>query len=724
MADLFNGAGRPSNEAIATRIAQTSSSGLRTPTDVLRQREARDAAREARRLAGIEDNERGNARRGQEEGRRNNAERRTTADGAQPRESGYRHVSVAGKTPMEATFINPLSNLASSTSGPTSRTYARHEPIDSGIGLQGTSQFDANRLQGSSTPQEQSRTSGSHKANAANFDGAKQPKEKSSSSFPQAFERWETMSAHWEGLTSYWLRRMESNAEEIRQEPMAQQMARQITDLTSAGANLFHAVVELQRLRASSERKFQRWFSDTGEKLKQAYQAKTDLESQLSHERDRNKYTINGENEISAKMAASEQLKAQAELVAQAEEEKQTLNRFLAEMKRELQITREEARRAWEELGRREQEERNRIALLNEGHPITIGGVQVVPTSGMASRGNSLRRPEEQDRSHPPETPVVSQNRGNPVYSYDQHEPSPTDTDPFSSGAAPPPSSPVRNPAFNNVGFTAYAPGTMPPYSFSPTQASQPTSPSNQPHRQHQTTTPQHPQSPTQQSQQLHAPYSPTQRIEQPSEPFYHHNSNILHQDQSNSPQQAMMDPDREPSSTHHTRDTEHEHEQSARSQATTTGGALSSITSAMTTGLHTLTDAIGITHSDPKTAQPHTDADSEDRAPKQESPGSDEESYDSAEEAERERARAAQYTSSGGAPYARTHELAVDYEGSGYGGGNDVAGSGQSSSSTAGAVDSRHHHPTRLSDVVEEDERSRTTRRSSGSAASRGGAQ
>ena len=78
----------------------------------------------------------------------------------------------------------------------------------------------------------------------------------SRSSFPHAFERWETLSAHWEGLTSFWIRRLEENSNEVNREPISQQLARQVTDLSAAGANLFHAVVELQRLRASSERKF------------------------------------------------------------------------------------------------------------------------------------------------------------------------------------------------------------------------------------------------------------------------------------------------------------------------------------------------------------------------------------------------------------------------------------------------------------------------------------
>ncbi|UZP37516.1 hypothetical protein NXS19_005332 [Fusarium pseudograminearum] len=89
-------------------------------------------------------------------------------------------------------------------------------------------------------------------------------------SFPHAFERWETLSAHWEGLTSYWIRKLEQNKDEMNRDPLNQQLARQVTDLSAAGANLFHAVVELQRLRASSERKFQRWFFETRGELERA----------------------------------------------------------------------------------------------------------------------------------------------------------------------------------------------------------------------------------------------------------------------------------------------------------------------------------------------------------------------------------------------------------------------------------------------------------------------
>ncbi|KIX01098.1 uncharacterized protein Z518_10164 [Rhinocladiella mackenziei CBS 650.93] len=110
------------------------------------------------------------------------------------------------------------------------------------------------------------------------------------STFPHAFERWETLSAHWEGLTSYWLRKLQENTNTVDTDktpyyPSYQQMARQITDLSAAGANLFHAVVELQRLRASSERKFQRWFFETRREQELAQERMSELERLLDNER-------------------------------------------------------------------------------------------------------------------------------------------------------------------------------------------------------------------------------------------------------------------------------------------------------------------------------------------------------------------------------------------------------------------------------------------------------
>ncbi|WYZ39422.1 hypothetical protein EsH8_III_001336 [Colletotrichum jinshuiense] len=199
-------------------------------------------------------------------------------------------------------------------------------------------------------------------------------------SFPHAFERWETLSAHWEGLTSFWIRRLEQNNQDIERDPVNQALSRQVTDLTAAGANLFHAVVELQRLRASSERKFQRWFFETRAELERAQEVNAMLEAALEEERRAR------ENAVQAAILKERQHSANDERVR--------------EMKKELQISKEEARRAWEELGRREHEERERTQSLQSGQPTILGGVQVVPmTQGVPSRHGSSR----EQRAYQPE---------------------------------------------------------------------------------------------------------------------------------------------------------------------------------------------------------------------------------------------------------------------------------------------------------------------------------
>lgn len=194
------------------------------------------------------------------------------------------------------------------------------------------------------------------------------------SSFPHAFERWETLSAHWEGLTSFWIRRLQENSQEINRDPLSQQLSRQVTDLSAAGANLFHAVVELQRLRASSERKFQRWFFETRAEQERMQEVQAVTEQALQRERaERTAMIAEGVNNQS---------------------DNSKWEKLLAEKERELQISKEEARRAWEELGRREEEERERTASLREGLPTVVGGVQVVPMmAGAPSRHASTRAP-------------------------------------------------------------------------------------------------------------------------------------------------------------------------------------------------------------------------------------------------------------------------------------------------------------------------------------------
>jgi hypothetical protein len=198
------------------------------------------------------------------------------------------------------------------------------------------------------------------------------------SSFPHAFERWEMLSSRWEGLTGYWVSRLEQNRQELSHLPLEQEMSRQITDLAAAGANLFQALIELQRLRASSERKFQRWFFETRADQERAREVSSELER-----------TIRAERQQRADAMAQ---------IKKLEKEKATAEKLAEETRRELQISRDECRRAWEELGRREQEEREITTSLNAGHPALVGGVQVTPmpmpgVPGVPSRSNSQARP-------------------------------------------------------------------------------------------------------------------------------------------------------------------------------------------------------------------------------------------------------------------------------------------------------------------------------------------
>lgn len=426
-------------------------------------------------------------RRFQEEERRRSAERRALAAGvasaAPQRDSGYRSANVTQGTfsPAADSYASPnmgqilSSSLAPSQqpSQPVSTAQARREPTSAGAastlagaGYASTALPDADpaasarpqsqnpKARGSSLSQGNSRpvqaqppsstrgiqasqpqasrvTSTASQAPQAATTGAagmtrdtssaSRPPDTNKSTFPHAFERWETLSSHFEGLTSYWIRRMEQNNEEIRRDPISQQMSRQITDLSAAGANLFHAVVELQRLRASSERKFQRWFFETRADQERSRETQAQLQSALDAERQAR--------------AEETQTYQQAAVVSSDQQ--------MQDLKRELQICKDEARRAWEELGQREQLDRERTFKLRDGYAVDIGGIQVVPQA-MMSQEPSMGRPSTHGTTYA-SAPATSglQTQGLPPSHTYAEEASPTETDPF-SGSGPPPMQTVR----------------------------------------------------------------------------------------------------------------------------------------------------------------------------------------------------------------------------------------------------------------------------------------
>ncbi|KAH8166087.1 hypothetical protein CIB48_g2164 [Xylaria polymorpha] len=393
MADLMsgrgpatsNGNGTPSIRATPGRSA-AGSPGIRGPKAIMKERQAREARqREERERIQREQHEK--EARLQEEAERREAERRAAEKAADMRGTRAAGPSTAGVDPSSSRQpTQPTSNRPTVDNlGRTTRTSGMPAGVSTQASQPARKDQPTSRSHGASGPSATGATAGGESGTQA------QPGEFSTAigrgrnSFPHAFERWETLSAHWEGLTSFWIRRLEQNASEIQGDPVAQQLSRQVTDLSSAGANLFHAVVELQRLRASSERKFQRWFFETRRELERNQEVTAMLEAALEEER-----------------------RSRADTIRKAVEQEQgssKLHKQLAEMRKELTISKEEARRAWEELGRREQEERDRTTSLQLGQPTIVGGVQVVPMTQGVSRGNTQREP----RYVQPEMPEYTQ---------------------------------------------------------------------------------------------------------------------------------------------------------------------------------------------------------------------------------------------------------------------------------------------------------------------------
>jgi hypothetical protein len=429
-------------------ITTEPSRGVRTPTEVMRDRRAREARKRAAEEEAARNRER------EEQVRREQEE--YEAGVVEDQNQSYRPQDRRQEN-MPSTFVPAPAAQQRTSANPTQPRPTPAQPTNPG---QSFSQ------QGLNNPANQSSSTKRHRNEALeNLNIPANPTAKSTiptsqsqptaqpaprSQFPHAFERWETLSSHWEGLTSYWIRRLQENTNELDNKPIDQQLSRQIGDLSAAGANLFHAVVELQRLRASSERKFQRWFFETRTEQERAQEVQAQLQRQLETEREQR--NISGP---AVEAARADQHKAE-ELVR--------------EMRRELQISKEEARRAWEELGRREQEERDRTVALRSGEPVMIGGVQVVPMAhGGPNRGNTsstANRPVTRDgpvEGGPgPGMMGGQQSRGPPSRSQTgttldspgaeerqfTHDPeSPTSTDPFTDGRAQPSqfgSSPMR----------------------------------------------------------------------------------------------------------------------------------------------------------------------------------------------------------------------------------------------------------------------------------------
>lgn len=443
-------------------VSSSAPSGIRTPRDVMRDRNAREQRRqeeqkaeEARRLA---------------EDRRRSAERRTAAVGGAASRFGQASSQYGSDISAQPGGYDG----ARGTTGTVSGADALGEPVGR------TQEYPSARSRGPSvsqpdqprvaqpiaggarrTQQSQAapRQPASQASAAASSSQAQQQslgdQRATASSFPHAFERWETLSSHWEGLTSYWLHKLEQNTEEIRTTvPNASTLSRQITDLSAAGANLFHAVVELQRLRASSERKFQRWFFETRADTERNAEAQAQSERQLRLER-------SAREEATTKRAEAEEANAIAK-------------REVNEMRRELMISKEEARRAWEELGRRNQEALDTAENLKSGRIAVVAGVQVVPYFGGPSRSGTgaSQRPGTRDGQAQYGSAAGASSAGaaglaspDDEREYYRKRPSPTNTDPFTEQQHPS--------GHRETEQASLATGTYQPYPTTPSGSAQ-----------------------------------------------------------------------------------------------------------------------------------------------------------------------------------------------------------------------------------------------------------
>jgi hypothetical protein len=388
-----NGHGLPAPHVPAAAPPPTTSpSGIRGPRVIMAERQAREQARQAEALRQQQERERieqeAQEARQREESLRNETARRNAA-GVVPTQRVQET-----RNPSQDPSISqpPITNPQTpQPTNPHQRTnnaayLANQQASMSAYTQQQPTQ--APHRQHESRPSQSRQPPAQRPAEASDPNQGGSGSSKPRNSFPHAFERWETLSAHWEGLTSYWIRRLEQNKDDLSRDPVSQQLARQVTDLSAAGANLFHAVVELQRLRASSERKFQRWFFETRAELERAQEVNSMLENALEQER---------RNRDEAIREAVE--KEQGTSLAQKQ---------LAEMRRELAISKDEARRAWEELGRKVQTEQDRTVSLQLGQPTIVGGVQVVPMTQPSQHAQGGYQQPYVPESVPSPTPAVS----------------------------------------------------------------------------------------------------------------------------------------------------------------------------------------------------------------------------------------------------------------------------------------------------------------------------
>ncbi|KAK9454814.1 hypothetical protein V1511DRAFT_368926 [Dipodascopsis uninucleata] len=187
---------------------------------------------------------------------------------------------------------------------------------------------------------------------------------------------WATLSAEFEGISGYWIRKLKQNEEELKDQPPLRQLSRMVNDLTSTGASLFQALVALQKRRAEMHSQYSSWYEE--------YKRERTRLSQLALELD---------EEATREQEKVRMLQEELEAVRLQE----TRSRFMLEESRlELKAARKECRRAWTEVTRLEE---NQKRIYQQQQIVQSSSLPIV-----GSVGAGPGRPFQQENQPPPKS--------------------------------------------------------------------------------------------------------------------------------------------------------------------------------------------------------------------------------------------------------------------------------------------------------------------------------
>ncbi|KAK9476216.1 hypothetical protein V1514DRAFT_197650 [Lipomyces japonicus] len=169
---------------------------------------------------------------------------------------------------------------------------------------------------------------------------------------------WDAICADVEGISGYWIQRLNAHETNITKKPRAAQLNTMVEGLTTTGMALLTAVVELQKRRAETNAKYAEWYEDYSQERARMAQLAQDMDEEMDHER-----------------GLRADLITQLEQATEAEANQRWM---LEESRRELQAARLECRRAWAEVARLEEQQRQYSEWQLSGHSVTTEQAQAL----------------------------------------------------------------------------------------------------------------------------------------------------------------------------------------------------------------------------------------------------------------------------------------------------------------------------------------------------------